>query len=145
VRIAAYTALLLIVVGYAIHRGGEPERSGAAVLLWLSFGTFLFRPFIALNYLSIDMGTLIVDLVGLAGFLYLGLKIDRTWTIWACSAQVIAVTGHVVRYMQLQEAPLAYAVMIRGPAYIQCLALLIGTLAYRRKGLKAASSTSWQT
>jgi len=125
--------------------GGKLERAGAAVLLWLSVGTFLFRPFIEFRLVSLDFGSLIVDLIGLAGFLYLALTSDRNWPLWACSAQVIAVTGHLVRFVQIAEAPLAYAAMIRAPAYIQCIALLAGTIAFRRSSGKPGNTTFWRT
>jgi hypothetical protein len=144
VRIAIYTAFWLSAAGYAILRGGPAERIGAAILLWLSVGVFVTQPFLALGY-HLDKGAFLIDLIGLAGFLYLGLKSDRTWTIWACSAQVIAVVGHIVSFVALNQAALAYGVMTRGPAYIQCLALLIGTRAYSKKAAKDANSIFWPT
>jgi exosortase/archaeosortase len=130
--------------GYAMVRGGGPERLGAVVLLWLTVGVLIIGPLLSMH-LRIDWAGVIVDLIGLASFLYLGLRTDRTWTLWACSAQVIAVIGHLVSYIQAHEADLAYGVMTRGPAYIQCLALLIGTRAYSNRAAKRASSTFWPT
>jgi hypothetical protein len=145
VRIAAYAALWMFATGYAVVRGGQPERLGAAILLWLTAGPFIVTPFATVTSLTLDRGAMAVDLIGLAGLLYLALKTDRNWPIWACSAQVIAVTGHLVRFLQLREDPLAYAAMIRAPAYIQCLALLAGTVAYHRRAQKGGSFTFWRT
>jgi len=144
VRIAIYAGLWLIVSSYAILMGGKLERAGTAIMLWLSAGIFFVRPFVDFSIFSLDISSLIVDLIGLAGLLYLALTTDRNWPLWACSAQVIAVTGHLVRVVQSGEAPLAYAAMIRAPAYIQLIALLVGTIAAQRSRAKRDSITSWR-
>ena len=113
-------------------------------MLWLSAGIFLIRPFAGFNFISLDLGSLIVDLVGLSALLYLAVPSDRTWPLWACSAQVIAVTGHLVRVVQTEQDPLAYAAMIRAPAYIQLIALLAGTVAAHQNRVKRGNTTSWR-
>lgn len=144
-RIALYATLWFIASGYAILRGGEPERAGAACLLWLSAGIFIFRPFVALDLFALDKGAVIVDATALAALLVLALKANRTWPIWACSAQVVAVTAHLIRYLDLHEAPMAYALMFRAPSYLQCVVLIIGTRMYQLALQKGDSCSSWRT
>lgn len=145
VRIAIYMTLWLIASGYAILRGGEPERAGAAILVWLTAGTFIFRPFVKMNLVDLDLGTFAVDLIALIALLVLALRANRSWPLWACSAQLIAVSAHLVRWVNLEIAPGAYATMIKAPSYIQCITLIIGTMAYQKALRRDGSVTSWRT
>ena len=145
VRIATYATLWILASVYAILRGGEPERVGAVCLLWLSTGFLIVRQFTTFNDSGIDVGSMIVDSVGLVALLTLALKANRTWPIWACSAQVIAITAHIVRYMAVHEVYLAYAIMFRAPGYLQCIVLLVGAYSHHQRVLKGVNYSSWRT
>ena len=144
-RIAIYMSLWFIATGYAVLRGGEPERAGAACLAWLTAGTFIFRPFVKMNLVSLDLGTFAVDAIALVALLVLALQANRSWPLWACSAQLIAVLAHIIRSVEVEIAPGAYATMIKAPSYIQCITLIIGTMAYRRALRRIGSVASWRT
>jgi hypothetical protein len=136
------TALYLILWGlcccYAFAKGGRLERIGAAVTLWITAGSLLLLvPFVT-AHLDVNLGGTLIDGLATPACFYLALTTRRSWTLWFCAAQLVALLGHMVHYLLTGEAGLAYAIMTRAPSYIQCFSLLAGTIGWRR--LHPASS-----
>lgn len=123
--------VLLTTATTALWRGGWPERFGASamVVAWIATG---------LVYNSIlqrgaQIGPMVVDLLLLVALLFIALKSNRWWPMWACAFQALNVVLHV--------AMMADAVLWRRAAwiasscfsYLTMLALLCGALGRRRR------------
>jgi hypothetical protein len=87
-----WAAFLSAVCGFALWRGGRPERLAAAacVVAWLA--TYLAED--RANWVDPQWGILIVDALLLAVMLWLALTADRLWTLGAAAFQLLAVVTH---------------------------------------------------
>lgn len=135
-RFGLSLTLLAVAAVIAVWRGGWPERSVAAILIaWVAVDQafhFLFPS--AEAYHSVDLWHLCLDVVALIAFLAIALVAERLWTLWLCSAQLLAVVGHVLRLIDAGMDGIVYAIFIRAPFWVAILLLLWGSshMAWRR-------------
>ena len=138
---AVQMALLILGIIYAWLRGGSPERAVATVIpsiavLDLAYHTLWGNVTI---YDRINAGHLVIDLLALIAMVAIALRANRLWTIWAASAQTIAVLAHFLRVIAPGMHPWVYAAMDRGPSWLEIALLFIGTaiFQYRQRGKSA--------
>jgi len=88
----ASLAALAIATGVGFWRGGWPERvSGVAMILaWLA--TALLYNSIQLH--GTEVGPVLADVFLMLVLLYVALKSDRWWPMWACAFQALNVVLH---------------------------------------------------
>lgn len=128
-------ALLLLVVVYALKRGGRPERHVAIILL----GMFLVNiGYAAINghwtkYDGIPWFRVGLDFVALALVLAIALRADRWWPLWVASVQLLSVLAHLLRIVDAGLPPLAYAIMERWPYMIAIVITGVGTYLHHRR------------
>lgn len=126
----ASLAALLVTAGVATWRGAWPERAGAAamVLAWVAS---------ALVYNSIQLrgfqvAPMLVDIGLTLALLYLAMRSDRWWPMWACAFQALNVVLHFAlaaeHVLWRSAAWLASSCF----SYLAMLALLCGALGRRR-------------
>lgn len=141
-RLLIYHALLLAACGYALVRGKTDARIVALVFLAGDLATTLLRSHAAGTYSSVEMPILIVDVLGFAGFTYAALISDRFWPLWVSGLQLTTSMGHVLKAIDAQLLPLAYAAALRFWAYPILIILLIGTWRSRRRALRDRRSVA---
>ncbi|WP_239025826.1 hypothetical protein [Sphingomonas paeninsulae] len=107
-------------LGATIMLAGGILSVPAAIL----FGSMWMRP---------QLGVFFVDLIVLASLLGLALWADRSWSLWAVSAQIIAVITHIVMMIDHTVVPWAYALAQPFWAYPALLALALGTRIHQRR------------
>jgi len=143
-----YEIIILLVfatVVWAFARGAGPERGAALVLL----GMYVLDPIYhaldpsAGHYRHVDPGHLLIDLAAMAGFLTIALKANRVWPLWAAAAQLLAVMSHLLRLVDHEWTPVAYASLIRGPSYIQIVCIACGIWMNSRRTRLAISIAPW--
>jgi hypothetical protein len=140
------TSLLLAV---AIWRwGGAPER-------WL-MGIFLATmvvPVYVLRWLGVTGAlegsdwaavVLLFDLVATVLFRLVALNANRNYPLWIAGFQLVAVGGHLVRIIIEGISPLAIAILVIGPSYLQLIALLGGFIAHFRRERRFGPYRSWR-
>lgn len=78
----ASLAALLIAAGVALWRGGWPERlgGGAMILAWFATGLFYNN----LQRFGPQTAVILVDLALMLVLLFIALRSDRWWPMWAC-------------------------------------------------------------
>lgn len=114
----------------ALWRGGWPERLGAGAMIAAWLGTGLVYNSILQR--GAQLGPMVVDVLLLLALLFIALRSNRWWPMWACAFQALNVVLHF--------AMLADAVLWRRAAwmasscfsYLAMLALLCGALGRRR-------------
>lgn len=144
-RISVFLCLWAATVLFAFLKGGGPERMGAIVVFLLTTAVLAFRPYFPAQFRETDWLALLLDFAGAVAFLAIALRAyDRSWPFWASSAQFVALIGHVARAIDRDSAGLAFGILTRSPAYIQCLALLLGTWAYMRRVKRSGNYPSWR-
>lgn len=136
-----WASLLALVVccGVAVWRGGWPERAGAAAmaLAWLA-STFSQRN---LQLWGPQTGVMIADGLLLAALLFIALKSDRWWPMWASGFHGLGVLLHMAVMIDAHIWGRAYYVAGAIFSYLTLIALLIGGLARPRARVIAPAST----
>ena len=132
-RVIIFNILLLLASGYALWRGGMPERIvGLSLLIAGGLTRLAYAPF-AERFVSVDWGVLAVDLGLLAILLGVALHADRFWTLWLAAFHLLGTGGHLVRSLDHGIEPIAYAILLASWSYPMILLLVIGTARHARR------------
>ncbi len=96
---------MLSVSAFALWRGGWPERTIAVlnVLASLASGVLQNRG----DWISPQWADLIVDVTFLLVLLWLALRSDRYWPMWAAAFQLLGVVTYVARMADYRVGALA--------------------------------------
>lgn len=119
---------MTLVSGFALWRGGRPERlvSIANVAAW-------FLTPLAHQWLDPNWGVFAVDLAFLAVLLWLALTTDRTWLLFAAAFQLLGVVIHVAIAVDRSVMALAYMRGVVIWSYLVLASLGVGTWLYARQ------------
>ncbi|BDI61949.1 hypothetical protein [Qipengyuania nanhaisediminis] len=125
----------------ALAWGGAPERLVAATwIVVFEIGTVLHGSVFGLTRQleTIDWYFAGADIFAGAVFIGVALNANRNYTLWIAALQLLAVVAHVSRGITEVVSPIAYAVMIIAPGWIQLFLLGVGltrhVLRKRRHG-----------
>ncbi|WP_068072875.1 hypothetical protein [Novosphingobium lentum] len=138
--------MLLVVVGiFAIHRGDQPERLVAAILV-ASFvldipNHILFgQP----TFYVVNPGHFVIDLWTFIGLMWIALSANRAWPLWVCAAQNIVMLGHIGKLVDLDNFRRGYWVMTQLPVLLQLAVLFLGTWAHVRRQRRLGGYHAWR-
>lgn len=137
----AYDIFLIASCGYALLRGGGPERAGAWIMLAGSFLTWGALLLFGHRHTQLEVGILLVDVTMLGALVWLALSADRYWPLYAAGLHLIGVSTHGAIYANAPIARLAYAHALGLWSYLTLLCLVAGTRD-RQKRLIAAGRSS---
>ncbi len=141
----AFVALLLVSTGFAIWKGGTPERI-AAGLYWTAWLTTLLANPVAMNrWRNVEIGYLLIDLCLLLALLFLALRANRHWPMTAASLQLIIVIGHAAKAIDPTLLGSAYAIMSVFWPFLQLIILAGGTWMYWRRTRIQGGVASWSS
>jgi len=132
-RLILYHALLFGACGYALIRGKADARIVALVFLIGNFATTLLRSHVPDTYSTVETEILVVDILGFLGFTYAAMISDRFWPMWVSGLQLTTSMGHVLKAMDANLLPLAYAAALRFWSYPILIILLVGTWREHRR------------
>ena len=92
-------AAMLTIGILAFSLGGRAEKLGAGsyILAWL--GTLVVQSIFPSK--GVQWGVLLIDLAALMAFVGLVWKSGRSWPVWACALQLLAVTSHIMLIARL--------------------------------------------
>ena len=142
-KLVFFYLLLLVCCGYALLRGGAPERIGAAIYAVGTGLTVLARGEAAIRYGSVEVGALIVDVAALIAFLVLALRARRLWPLWMTAFQAISSAGHIAKLADPEMIRWAYAFLLGIWSYPMLLLLAIGTYNHRQRLKRFGSDPAW--
>jgi hypothetical protein len=137
-RFIIYTILLFGVCGYAFWRGRSDERLAAAVCLIASVASLALLGPARLRYSGVELGVLAVDLFTLAAFTYVALRSDRFWPLWISGLQLTTSVGHVLKAIDSQLVPFAYAAALRVWSYP--ILIILAVAVWRGQRMQFARS-----
>lgn len=141
----AFVALLLFSTGFAVWKGGAPERI-AAGLYWAAWlVTLIANPQATDRWRNVEIGYLLIDMGLLLALGILALKANRIWPMAAASLQLIIVAGHAAKGLDPDLLGSAYAIMSVFWPYLQLLLLVAGTWAYWRRTRIHGAVRSWSS
>jgi hypothetical protein len=138
------TTILLIVfaISFALLRGGPPEKSVAWIILIQVLMGLVGHRLTSFHYSKIDVVSAMTDCIGFVGFCLVAVFARRAWPLWVSSLQLIALTAHAIRGLDIPIHPIAYAIISWAPSDLIPLTLIIGTAIHQRRKLKLANSLS---
>lgn len=141
-----HIASLLLAV--AIWRwGGSPERWLAAVFIatmvvpiyvvrTLGMHTFAGGPWAGYYVL--------IDVVAAVLFVGVALNANRNYPMGIAAFQLVAVGAHMVKAVADIASPLAIAILVIGPTYLQLLLLLTGFIRHIRRERHFGPYRAWR-
>ena len=143
IRILFFNLLLLGSCGYAIARGGAPER----ITGWLLIGATILTPLtargLAMRYVQAELGIFIVDVVLLTALTVIALKADRFLPMVLAAMQLDTTAVHILKLFDADLIRITYALMIAAWSYPMLLVLAIGTMRHRRRMARFGEDRAW--
>jgi hypothetical protein len=128
-----FWALLLVTCGYALWRGRKYEQLSALVFLTASVVSVLARSPMHERYLTVERTDLLIDSLVLVALVAIALRSDRFWPLWAAGLQLTISMSHVLKAIQPDLLPLAYAAAERFWSYPTLIILFIGAWRQHRR------------
>ncbi len=138
-----FWGLTALCCGYALLRGGAPERIGAAIIIVGSLLTVALGSAWADRFEYVEVGIFLVDVVVLIAFVALAVLADRYWPLWVSALQAIGVLAHVARALEPNLMPWAYGVALAMGVYPMLLLLALGTWRHRSRMAVERADPSW--
>lgn len=139
-----FILLFVTSVGYALWRGGKPERAVAIILiLMLSIDAFV-HAITPATYAKTDPGHFVIDALGWVAFLFIALRARRMWPLWVSSLQTISLIAHITKLLNYSIPPLVYAIMQVSSSYPLLIILMIGTYAHQTRLRQTGSDPPWR-
>lgn len=141
-------AVAILVCLAAFRWGGAPERLIA--LIWLVLFKLVGRAYEFLFVSSfqltgIDPFLASVDLVAGGLFLFIALNANRNYPLWIAAMQLLAIVAHLARGLTEAIAPIAYAIMVIAPGWMQLLLLAVGLVRHVRRARIYGPYREWRT
>ena len=141
-----FIAILLVTCGYALVRGGAPERCAGGLLI----GAFVIDEIVhrlvdGRAYATVEMGSAIVDLTLLALLVVLAHRSTRFWPLWVAGWQLAAVVAHAAKLIDSTMQATGYAVQAQVWAYPMVLAVGIGAVRHRLRRRAGDPDPPWKT
>jgi uncharacterized membrane protein YfcA len=142
-RIALFAALLIGSCGYALWRGGTPERIVGAAMLGAFATTLLSYAGLAERFTQVEYDILVIDLLLMAVLAAVALRADRGWPILLAGLHLATLGAHAIRLFEPEMIRVTYAVMIAFWSYPMVLGLAIGTRRHRRRVSSDGGDRAW--
>jgi hypothetical protein len=121
-----YYAILFLVSAYALLRGRSDERIAVATCLVATFATnIVYTP--KGSFVGVELGVFLVDIGTFVAFTFLALRSERFWPLWLAGLQLTTVIAHLLKAVQLDLMPQAYAAAARFWVYPIFLIIVVGT------------------
>ena len=126
---------LAITAAVGLWRGGWPERTAAAAMVLAWFATSLVHN--TLQRWGVQTGVMVVDGLLLGALLFVALKSNRWWPMWASAFQAMSITLHLSVMADGKIWGWSYFVASSIFSYLVMLTLLVGALGRRHRKLRA--------
>ncbi len=122
-----FRILLVIVVLYALVRGGRDERIVALLCIGGAAATLGVISPLQHRFDDVELGVMLIDGGLFLGFLGVALRSSRFWPLWVAGLQLTTIVGHGLKGADANLFPTAYAASINLWSYPIILILAVGT------------------
>ena len=130
-----FWALLALTCGYALWRGRKYEQLSAIIFISASVVSVLARSPVQQRYLGVEVSDLFIDSFVLVSMLVIALRSDRFWPLWVAGLQLTISKSHLLKAIQPDLLPLAYAAAERFWSYPTLIILFIGAWRQHKRKL----------
>ncbi len=133
-----FWGILLSIWLYAWWRGGTEERAAATACVLATIITVIVIPPVAQRYSKPDLILLLIDIAMLVAFTGIALSSRRFWPLWIAGLQLTMTMSHLMRSIDPNLIPRAYAAASILWSYPILFIILVGTWRTRRKVAEGA-------
>jgi hypothetical protein len=130
--------------GFALARGGAPERIAALIFIAAVALTAVAAPPSITRFHTPEVGIALVDLLVFVGFAVLTHLANREWPLWMSSMQGIALLCHLPILFGPDVLPEAYVMMQGLWSWLILVVLVYGTVRHRRALRVQGIDPSWK-
>ena len=142
IRFLLFNALFVGSCGYALLRGGAPERIAAALLVATIEASWLLLTPLAIRFRHVELGVFFVD-IALFGSLYaLSLPCRRFWPIWITACQGLGMVSHLAVFAP-HVIQWAYGNAVQLWSYPMLILLGVGTYRHRQRLKRTGRDRAW--
>jgi hypothetical protein len=139
----AFWALLIGSCGYAIWRGGAPERIVGAALLIAALATSLVLSELRVRFFHVELGALVVDSILFMVLAIVAMRADRRWPMLLAGLQLGTIAMHLLKFWHSDIIRVVYAFTIAAGSYPMIAALAVGTWRHQRRLKIRGHDLSW--
>lgn len=132
-----FWAILVFTFAYALWRGRSDERLVAAVCLLATLVTQLVIPPPGVRYTDVDIELVAIDIAVLVAFGAVALRSERFWPLWIAGLQLTISISHLLKTIDADLVPRAYAAAAVFWSYPILLIILVGTWRGHRRRIEA--------
>jgi len=132
-RYYIFWIVLVVTCGYALWRGRKYEQISALIFITASVATLLSRLSGHGRYLGVERSDLVIDSLVLIALVLIALRSDRFWPLWVAGLQLTISMSHVLKAIQPDLLPLAYAAAERFWSYPTLIILFVGAWRQHRR------------
>ena len=129
--VAIYYSVLLITVAVAVRRGGPLERWAAYTALIASILTSAVNPFPTWH--DIELNIFVIDLLVLVSFWFIALRTQSFWPYWITGWQLIAIFGHIQKFMFSEILARPYSLLSVYISYPILLLIIYASGSFSRR------------
>lgn len=142
-RVYLFATLLVLTSGYALWKGGAPERIVAAGLLSAYVATVLSWSPLPSRFYGLELDVFVVDAALFAMLIAVALRADRGWPLLMAALQFDAVGAHFVKLVAPETIRVAYALLITVWSWPTQMLLAVGTWRHVRRVRREGTDRSW--
>jgi hypothetical protein len=121
-----FWAFLAVTCGYALWRGRKYEQLSAVIFIVASVASVIARSSGPERYFGVERSDLIIDSSVMVAMLVIALRSDRFWPLWVAGLQLTISMSHLLKAIQPDLLPLAYAAAERFWSFPTLIILFIG-------------------
>ena len=121
-----FWTLLVVTCGYALWRGRKYEQLSALIFISASVASVVARSALQENYSAVARSDLVIDSLVLIALVAVALRSDRFWPLWVAGLQLTISMSHMLKAIEPDLLPLAYAAAERFWSYPTLIILFIG-------------------
>jgi hypothetical protein len=142
-NVALFALLQLAASGYAVWRGGKPERFVAIAMFAAAFATLIAYAPLSRRFAGAEVGVLLVDIALFAGLTGIALNANRYWPMAVASLQLASLIVHLGKLLDLTMGGWAYALLLKLWSYPMLLTLVVATMRHRRRLSRHGVDRPW--
>ena len=128
-----FWTLLFVVCATAFVRGRTDERIAAGACAAATLATHFIVGPLKLEYANVEPGLVALDAAMLLTFVVLALRSSRFWPLWVAGLQLTMTMAHVLKAVDLELMPKAYAAAAIFWSYPILLILAVATWRGQRR------------
>ncbi|KQS04747.1 hypothetical protein ASG11_11215 [Sphingomonas sp. Leaf357] len=146
VSVLLFLIWLVLCCGYALLRGGAPERVAAGLLvLSYALGLPVHWMIDAAGYRSAVIGTATIDVLLLVALIVLAWRSTRFWPLWVAGWQLAAIVAHLAKLLDPAMLATGYAIQAQIWAYPMVLATAAGAWRHRDRRRSGDPDPPWKS